>query len=175
MSFGDRFISLSIVSSGLIRCWNCAGTCWNVLEHVPELPFFLRLNKTPLYGYNTSYISIHTLMDSGFFPVLAGMNNVAMNMRVQITSQDFSFIYFGCIPRVGLLNHCCSCCSVAKLCPMLCNPMECSMPGSPVLQYLPKFAQIHVHYVSDAIEPSHPLSLPSSFAFNLSQHQGLFQ
>ena len=37
------------------------------------------------------------------------------------------------------------CCSVAKLCPTLCDPMDCSMPGFPVLQYLPEFAQIHVH------------------------------
>ena len=54
------------------------------------------------------------------------------------------------------------------------DPIDCSTPGFPVLHYLPEFAQIHVHWVSDAIQSSHPLS-PSSFAFNLSQHQGLFQ
>ena len=59
-------------------------------------------------------------------------------------------------------------------CPTFCNPMECSPPGSSVLHYLPEFAQSHVHGVSDAIQPSHPLSPPSP-AFNLSQHQGLFQ
>ena len=53
--------------------------------------------------------------------------------------------------------------------------MDCSTPGFPVLHYLPEFAQIHVHWVSDAIRPSHPLSSPSSPAFSLSQHQGLFQ
>ena len=53
--------------------------------------------------------------------------------------------------------------------------MDCSTPGSPVLHYLPESAQIHVHWVSDAIQPSHPLSSPSHFAFNLSQNQGLFQ
>ena len=52
--------------------------------------------------------------------------------------------------------------------------MECSIPGFPVLHYLLEFAQTHVHWVSDAIQPSHPL-LPSSPAFNLPQHQGLFQ
>ena len=52
--------------------------------------------------------------------------------------------------------------------------MDCNTPGFPVLHYLPEFAQTHVHWVSDAIRPSHPLS-PSSPAFNLSQHQGLFQ
>ena len=72
-----------------------------------------------------------------------------------------------------LWDFCC-CCSVAKPCPTLHNPIECSTPGFPVLHYLPEFAQTHVHWVSDAIQSSHPL-LPSPFAFNLSQHHGLFQ
>ena len=67
------------------------------------------------------------------------------------------------------------CCSVAKSCPILCDPMNCSMPGFPVLQHFPQFAQAHAHWVSDAIQPSHPLLPPSSLALNLSQHQGLFQ
>ena len=50
------------------------------------------------------------------------------------------------------------CCSIAKSCPTLCDPMYCSMPGFPVLYYLPKFVQTHVHWVSDAIQPSHLLS-----------------
>ena len=53
--------------------------------------------------------------------------------------------------------------------------MGCSKPGFPVLPYLLEFAQTHVHWVSDAIQPSHPLSSPSPPAFNLSLHQGLFQ
>ena len=53
--------------------------------------------------------------------------------------------------------------------------MNCSIPGFHVLHYLPEFAQTHVHWVSDAIQPSHPLSFPSTPAFNLSQHQGLLQ
>ena len=70
---------------------------------------------------------------------------------------------------------CCGHCSVAKLCSTLCNPVDCSMPGFPVLHYLLKFAQIHVHWVNDATQPSHSLLLSTPFAFNLSQHQGLFQ
>ena len=53
--------------------------------------------------------------------------------------------------------------------------MDCSTPGFPVLHSQPKFAQTCVHWVSGAIQPSHPLSSPSLPAFNLSQHQGLFQ
>ena len=55
----------------------------------------------------------------------------------------------------------------------LCNPMNCSTPGLPVHHQLLEFTQTHVHWVDDAIQPSHPLSSPSPPAFNLSQHQGL--
>ena len=67
------------------------------------------------------------------------------------------------------------CCSVTKSCLARCDPADCSMPGFSVLHCLPDFAQTHVHRVSDAIQPSHPLSSPSPPALNLSQHQGLFQ
>ena len=66
------------------------------------------------------------------------------------------------------------CCSVTKLCQTLWGPMGCSMPGFPVLHYLLEFVQIHVHWVSEAIQLSHSLS-PSSPALDLSQHQVLFQ
>ena len=65
--------------------------------------------------------------------------------------------------------------SVAQSCPTLCDPMNCSTPGLPVHHQLPKFTQTHVHRVSDAIQPSHPLSSPSPPAPNPSQHQSLFQ
>ena len=55
------------------------------------------------------------------------------------------------------------CCSVTKSCPTLCDPMDCSTPGFPVLRCLPEFAQTHVHGVSDAIQPSHPLALNLSW------------
>ena len=57
----------------------------------------------------------------------------------------------------------------------LCNPMDCSIPGLPVHHQLTEFAKTHIHWVSDAIQPSHPLSSPSPPALNLSQHQGLFK
>ena len=57
----------------------------------------------------------------------------------------------------------------------LCDPRDCSMPGLPVHHQLPEFTQTHVHWVSDAIQPSHLLSSPYSPAFNLSHHQGLFK
>ena len=65
--------------------------------------------------------------------------------------------------------------SVAQSCPTLCDPMNCSMPGLPVHHQLLEFTQTHVHRVSDAIQPSHPLSSPSPLAPNRSHHQSLFQ
>ena len=65
--------------------------------------------------------------------------------------------------------------SVAQSCLTLCDTMDYSTPGFLVLHYLPEFVQTHVHWVGDAIEPSHPLLPSSPFTFNLSQHQGLFQ
>ena len=65
--------------------------------------------------------------------------------------------------------------SVSQLCLILCDPTYCNMPGFPVQHQLPEHAQIHVHRVGDDIQPSHSLSFPSSPAFNLSQHQGVFQ
>ena len=63
--------------------------------------------------------------------------------------------------------------SVAQSCPTLWDPVDCNIPGFPVLHHLPELAQTHVHRVGDAIQLSHPLSSPP--AFNLSQHQGPFQ
>ena len=65
--------------------------------------------------------------------------------------------------------------SVAQSCPTLCDPMNRSTPGLSVHHKLPKFTQTYVHWVGDAIQPSHLLSSPSPHAPNPSQHQGLFQ
>ena len=65
--------------------------------------------------------------------------------------------------------------SVTQSCSTLCDPVNCSTPGLPVHHHLPELTQTHVHRVSDAIQPSHPLSSPSPPAPNPSQHQSLFQ
>ena len=65
--------------------------------------------------------------------------------------------------------------SVAQSCPTLCDSMNHSMPGLPVHHQLPEFTQTHVHWVGDAIQPSHPLSSPSPPAPSPYQHQSLFQ
>ena len=65
--------------------------------------------------------------------------------------------------------------SVTNACPTLCDPMDCGTPGFPDHDQLPELAQTHVHWVGDAIQPSHPLSSPFPPTFNLSQYQGFFQ
>ena len=65
--------------------------------------------------------------------------------------------------------------SFARSCPTLCDPMDCSTPVFPVHHQIPELAQTHVHRVGDALQPPHPLSSPSPPAFNLPQHQDLFQ
>ena len=78
--------------------------------------------------------------------------------------------------RLQLLHLCLnqSVSSVTQSCPTLCTPMDCSTPGFTVHYQLPELTQTQVHRVGDAIQSSHPLSSPSPPAFNLSQHQDLF-
>ena len=79
------------------------------------------------------------------------------------------------LPSVGSFAEDPQFSSVAQSCPTLCDPRNHSTPGLPVHHQLPEFTQTHVHQVSDAIQPSHPLSSPSPPAPNPSKHQGLFQ
>ena len=101
---------------------------------------------------------------TGMTFVLLGLQVSLWDTRMATPSQPF-------LSSVYLIQFS----SVAQLCPTLCNPTDCSTPGFPVHHQLRELAQTHVHRVGDAIHPSHPLSSPSPPAFNLSQHQGLFQ
>ena len=76
---------------------------------------------------------------------------------------------------IQIMSHSVQFSSVAQSCPTLCDPMNRSTPGFPVHHKLLEFTETHVHRVSDAIQPSHPLSAPSPPAPNPSQHQSLFQ
>ena len=72
--------------------------------------------------------------------------------------------------NLQLMNFCCCCSSVTNSCLTLCDPIDCSMPGLPVLHYVLEFAWIHVHWVSGVILPCHPLPPSSPFTFGLLQH-----
>ena len=98
----------------------------------------------------------------------------------------YSWVIFHCIYLPHLLYPflcqcslslfpCCQFNSVAQSCLTVCNPMDSITSGFPVHHQLLELAEAHVHRVGNAIQPSHPLSSPSPPAFNLSQHQGLFQ
>ena len=91
---------------------------------------------------------------------LSKLCELVMEREVWHTAVQFSSVQFS---------------SDTQLCLTLCDPMNCSMPGLPVHHQLPEFTQTHVHGVSDAIQPSHPLLTPSPPAPNPSQHQSLFQ
>ena len=90
-------------------------------------------------------------------------------------SVDITLFFFSFFP----IDSTCKCSvqfsSITHSCPTLCNPMNWSTRGLPVHHQLPEFTQTHVHRVSDAIQPSHPLWSPSPPAPNPSQHQSLFQ
>ena len=95
------------------------------------------------------------------------------NPRIEPVSPTLAGRFFTSMPPGKPPHRQCCYCSVAQSCPTLCNPMHCSMPGLSVPHHLPKFAQIHVHCIGDAIQPFHPLMPSSPSALSLSQHLGL--
>ena len=99
--------------------------------------------------------------------VILNFNFKSASFRYQFSSVQLWFTFKSASLRYQ--------CSSVQLCVTLCNPMVCSTPGLPVHYQLLEFAQTHIHWAGDAIQPYHPLSSPSPPAFNLSQHQGLFQ
>ena len=99
--------------------------------------------------------------------VILNFNFKSASFRYQFSSVQLWFTFKSASLRYQ--------CSSVQLCVTLCNPMVCSTPGLPVHYQLLEFAQTHIHWAGDAIQPYHPLSYPSPPAFNLSQHQGLFQ
>ena len=115
--------------------------------HHPVNSLGLEWWSIPQFGYQ----SLGTLLKVNFTHVqLRSSPGVHIGLEVQFSSVTMSFL-------------------------TLCNPMDCSKPGFPVHHQFLGLTQTHVHWVSDAIQPSHPLSSPSPPAFNLSQHWGLFQ
>ena len=116
------------------------------------------------YGYSRSCVWMWELDHESSLIVTGSILRDVFNTLFQSSPQDQAL--FACWDQFS---------SVAQSCLTLCNPMDCSMPGLPVHHQLPEFTQTHVHWVSDAIQPSHPLSSPSPSIFTLSQHQGFFK
>ena len=115
------------------------------------------------FGFYTSWILQYGFLFYVYTPKSSVVRKVTGKCAWVISQCNFHFFFF------------CSCCSVTKLCLTLCSSMGCSMTGFPVLHYFLEFAETHVHWICDAIQPSH-LPLPSSSpALSLSQHQSLFK
>ena len=130
-------------------------------------------NVRQLWGYNSSLAPTRMLLESECI-LQNSYHKIKSTMWLYLEMGTFGWSHSK-ILRVEFSRLGFCCCSVGKSCPTLCNPVDCSMPGFPVLHYLSEFAQTHVHWVDDAIKPSHSMSPSSPPVLNLSQHQGLFQ
>ena len=129
--------------------------CWLSWHNSSFLTTFLMVNMRKEHGVLVILISMRWTPSDDQRSLLIPKVLKLFNYNSYITAGQFS--------------------SVAQSCLTLCYPMDGSMRGLPVWHQLPEFTQTHVHWVSDAIQPSHPLLSPSPPIFNLSQHQGLFQ
>ena len=122
-------------------------------------------------------------LSMGFSRKNTGMGCHALLMGIFLTQGSNPIFYASCIGRQILYRWATreankdgiQFSSVAQSCPTLCDPMNCSTPGLPVHHQFPEFTQTHVHWVGDAIQPSHPLLSPSPPVLNLSQHKGLYK
>ena len=124
-----------------------------------HFPFFL--NK--IFSCSIQDVKVCMLLSSKGFQGKQPFSNIQISGKIN-WYLFFQWLYF-------ILQFS----SVAQSCPTLCDPMDCNMPGLPIHHQLLEFTQTHIHWVGDAIQPSHLLSSPSPLALNLSLHQGLFQ
>ena len=168
MSFIDKCLPMECAYWSLhqfFKPWNQIGCHSPFLSQVNFCPNPTDIVVSPLKMYTSLWSSCEFLMVFwGCFSKQFG----------KCGHDNISSAYQGTMVVSGKAFRILCCCSVTKLCPTLCDPMNCSRPGFPAFHYLPVFVQTHVHWVSDAIQPSHPLYSPSPLALNLSQHQGLF-
>ena len=126
-----------------------------------------------LYGHRCSFLSSSLLYMCPTIIIWSTNIILSKNEKKKITVKHASFLVFTL--RVNHNSLSSTSVQFAQSCLTLCDPMNHSTPGLPVHHQLPEFTQTHVHRVSDAIQPSHPLSSPSPPAPNPSQHQSLFQ
>ena len=135
------------------------SACNSVIKHNPSLKkrYLYNENKLNLKIVNSinARSSLKSYLQNRYKDILYGIENNKLMKFIIPKDPQFS--------------------SIAQSCPTLCDLMDCSIPGFPVHHQLPELAQTHIHRVSDAIQPCHPLSLPYPLALNLSQHQGLFK
>ena len=138
------------------------GTLKNLLQHHSSKASILRRSAFFIVQLSHQYMTTRKTTALTRRTSVGKLMSLLFNMlsRLVITFLPRSSVQFS---------------SVAQSCPTLCYPMNRSMPGLPVHHQLPEFTQTHVHQVSDAIQPTYPLSSPPPPAPNSSQHQSLFQ
>ena len=139
---------------------------WATVHHV-SLSFTISRSLLKLTPIELVVSSNHLILSSTSAPALSLSQHFPKGMLMANRHMKRC--------SASLISSAGQCSAAAQLCPTLCGPMNCSTPGLPVHHQLPEFTQTHVHRVSDAIQPSHPLPSPSPPAPNPSQHQSLFQ
>ena len=132
-----------------------------------SIDVFLKVGSMGFPTYKAWSLGSWMALSSDFYPCLYHLIFLSYSGN-QRTKSPMSIVFYSLRNTVQFS-------SVAQSCPTLCDPMNHSMPGLPVHHQLPEFTQTHIHWVGDAIQPSHPLSSPSPPAPNPSQHQSLFQ
>ena len=141
------------------------------VKHFPKEPWFLLVGKGQDLG-------VSVVIATGMTLLLAFLVDSAREYMHEYTRMyRYKYIHSYTCAQMNMLLHIFSSVqfsSVAQSCLTLCDPMNHSTPGLPVHRQLLEFTQTHVHRVSDAIQPTHPLSSPSPPAPNPSQHQSLF-
>ena len=158
---------------------------WKRLAKVPVLPCFWNIRESSFF-----HLFFYILWGFGFLTLTRELSELFHGLEFWPPSLAYSVLSFPTVslhsryPASFLLKSWSRflntffpkfrLSSVAQSCPTLCDPMNCSTPGLAVCHKLPESTQTHVHWVNDAIQPSHPPLSPSP-ALNLSQHQGLFQ
>ena len=155
---------------GWFRYWDAWSLCnvWNLLREVMQVTITnLHKNKSLKWESKSQQIINTTNLEGIKKPP---QNKAILLMKISTQLLRYLFLKYQWHMLWPLLQFS----SVTQLYPTICNPMDYSTPGLPVLHRLPEFAQTHVHQVNDAIQTSHALLSPSPFAFNLSQHQALF-
>ena len=120
------------------------------------------------YNYSTTGSSVHRILQARILEYIAMLSSKGSSWPRDQTQVSFASCMAG---RVFTTSSALLLLSFAQSCLTLCDPMDCSTPGFPVLHQLSELAHTHVHWVSDAIQPSHPLLPLSPSALNLSQHQ----
>ena len=153
----EQLTSLKVLYNDLGAQVSRAGALPLCLSHLCILKFYF-WEKNAYLNFMASIIHVFIYFNNFYY----------ISLKVCVDYEGPSISSKGFLPTVQFS-------SVAQSCLTLCDPMDCSTPGFPVHHQLLDLTQTYVHWVSDAIQPSHPLSSPSPPTFSLSQHQSLFQ